>query len=381
MIYRMTKLMDICEIQGGYAFKSNSFQSEGIPVIRIGDIEDYKIELKHTTVFVEHSFLDRYSNFIINKDDILIALSGATTGKYGLYRSNNPALLNQRVGRIIPNKSKVYHKFIYYYMNILKDRILKKAGGAAQPNISPKDIKEFEIPLPPLETQKKIVDILDKAQEIIDKRKEQIEKLDEFIQSVFLDMFGDPIINPKKWGLKKLGEIAKITMGQSPKGSSYNNEGNGTPLLNGPTEFGEKYPVEKQWTIEPKKLCETGDILFCVRGATAGRMNFANKEFCIGRGLAAIKAHNKSNQNYIYLILKNMYYHFQNTSDGSTFINIGKDKLSDIPIPITDDELQNKFAAIVEKTEQQKELLQKSLTEMENNFNSLMHRAFKGDLF
>jgi len=373
--------MDICEIQGGYAFKSNSFQSEGIPVIRIGDIEDYKIELKHTTVFVEHSFLDRYSNFIINKDDILIALSGATTGKYGLYRSNNPALLNQRVGRIIPNKSKVYHKFIYYYMNILKDRILKKAGGAAQPNISPKDIKEFEIPLPPLETQKKIVDILDKAQEIIDKRKEQIEKLDEFIQSVFLDMFGDPIINPKKWGLKKLGEIAKITMGQSPKGSSYNNEGNGTPLLNGPTEFGEKYPVEKQWTIEPKKLCETGDILFCVRGATAGRMNFANKEFCIGRGLAAIKAHNKSNQNYIYLILKNMYYHFQNTSDGSTFINIGKDKLSDIPIPITDDELQNKFAAIVEKTEQQKELLQKSLTEMENNFNSLMHRAFKGDLF
>src|SRR5699024_10977860 len=121
--------------------------------------------------------------------------------------------------------------------------------------------------------QKEIIDTLNKAQNLIDKRQQQIEALSSLKQSIFLDMFGDPFLNNKGWGVTPLKELSEIVMGQSPPGDSYNELGEGTPLLNGPTEFKEVNPVEKQWTTNPKRFSEKGDILFCVRGATAGRMN------------------------------------------------------------------------------------------------------------
>jgi type I restriction enzyme S subunit len=87
----------------------------------------------------------------------------------------------------------------------------------------------------------------------------------------------------------RLGTQSIIVMGQSPPGESYNKNGIGIPLLNGPTEFGPEHPIEQQWTTHPTQLCQRGDILFCVRGATAGRLNVADKEYCLGRGVAAIR--------------------------------------------------------------------------------------------
>ena len=88
----------------------------------------------------------------------------------------------------------------------------------------------------------------------------------------------------------KLGEVCEIVMGQSPKGDTYNSEGNGVPLLNGPTEFGFTHPNVTIWTTDPKKICKAGDLIFCVRGSTTGRMNWADKEYCLGRGVGAFRA-------------------------------------------------------------------------------------------
>ena len=96
------------------------------------------------------------------------------------------------------------------------------------------------------------------------------------------------------WEIKNLGEVSEIIMGQSPEGVSYNIEGIGSPLINGPVEFTEKYPVKIKWTSKPTKFCQVADILFCVRGSTTGRMNIANDTYCIGRGIAAIRANKKS---------------------------------------------------------------------------------------
>src|SRR5688572_21735179 len=90
--------------------------------------------------------------------------------------------------------------------------------------------------------------------------------------------------------LSTLGQQAIVIMGQSPPGKSYNRDGKGVPLLNGPSEFGVVYPREVQWTTQPVRFCLRGDVLFCVRGATAGRLNVADKQYCIGRGLAAVRA-------------------------------------------------------------------------------------------
>ena len=92
-----------------------------------------------------------------------------------------------------------------------------------------------------------------------------------------------------EWKESNLSEVAMIIMGQSPQGETCNVNGKGLPLLNGPTEFGIKSPTPIQFTIDPKKKCQIGDVLFCVRGSTTGRMNWADKVYAIGRGLAAIR--------------------------------------------------------------------------------------------
>ena len=103
----------------------------------------------------------------------------------------------------------------------------------------------------------------------------------------------------------KLADVAHVIMGQSPDGTTYNKNGVGVPLLNGPAEFGATTPIAVQWTTEPTKTATAGDILFCVRGNTLGRQNIADKEYVIGRGLAAIRARkDKADTDYIGLWLR-----------------------------------------------------------------------------
>jgi len=123
------KLKDVCEINGGYAFKSTQYKAEGTPLIRIGDISEKIVEISDGSVYIDDD-INKYDKFIIKKGDILIALSGATTGKFGIYNYDEVALLNQRVARISPNEL-VDNSYLFHYMNKLKDIIYSKALGCA----------------------------------------------------------------------------------------------------------------------------------------------------------------------------------------------------------------------------------------------------------
>jgi type I restriction enzyme S subunit len=152
--------------------------------------------------------------------------------------------------------------------------------------------------------------------------------------------------------LSKLCKHAEIVMGQSPPGNSYNLEGVGTPLLNGPTEFGPIHPVERQWTSAPTKICQAGDILFCVRGATAGRTNVADKQYCLGRGLAAVRAKpNHLDSRFLHCVLSAGYERFQSLGVGSTFINISNEMLSDFAVPLVPLDEQRRIAAILDQAD------------------------------
>jgi type I restriction enzyme, S subunit len=152
--------------------------------------------------------------------------------------------------------------------------------------------------------------------------------------------------------LSKLGEEATIIMGQSPPGDSYNQDGRGAPLLNGPSEFAAVHPVEKQWTTSPTKFCQAGDVLFCVRGATAGRVNVADKEYCIGRGLAAIRGNaGKFDSGFLRYVLANGYSTFQMRGVGSTFINISAEELAKFPVPALPLPEQRRIAEILDKAD------------------------------
>lgn len=150
----------------------------------------------------------------------------------------------------------------------------------------------------------------------------------------------------------RLGAQAIVIMGQSPPGESYNKKGIGVPLLNGPTEFGPAHPIEQQWTTSPTKLCKRGDILFCVRGATAGRLNIADKVYCLGRGVAAIRAiAGKFDERFLLHVLRSGYAKFQARSVGSTFINISSEELSNFEVPLVPFSDQRRIAAILDQTE------------------------------
>lgn len=139
---------------------------------------------------------------------------------------------------------------------------------------------------------------------------------------------------PEDWEAESLGYISEVVMGQSPVGTSYNQDGYGIPLINGPTEFTEKYPIKKQWTTEPTKICKAGDLLLCVRGSSTGRMNISNDEYCIGRGIAAIRAKRGADTKFITFQIDSAIQKLLALSAGSTFPNVDGKSIRSITIPL-----------------------------------------------
>ena len=127
---------------------------------------------------------------------------------------------------------------------------------------------------------------------------------------------------PEEWEVNELGDATEVVMGQSPVGTSYNRSGTGAPLINGPTEFTEMYPIKIQWTSQPTKFCKKGDVLLCVRGSSTGRINISNDEYCIGRGVAAIRAKSCADKSFITFQVDSAVKKILALTTGSTFPNI-----------------------------------------------------------
>lgn len=388
------KLNQVCKILNGYAFKSEEYQSEGVPLLRISNFDGGEVVVDDKSIYVDQSFLKTKTDFIVEKGDILIALSGATTGKYGIYNYDFPTLLNQRIGLIKSSaSSKLLGKYFYHFLNILKDEILRKAGGAAQPNISTKTIGELEIPLPPLPQQQKIANILDAADALRQNDKALIAKYDELTQALFLDMFGDVRKNEKGWKQIALEKICDV--GSSRRVFVDELVEEGVPFYRG-TEIGQMsineninpslfitsvhYENLKKETGVP----EIGDLLMpsiCPDGRIFEVTNDNPFYFKDGRVLW-IKV-NKSNINSVYLKkhLKAIFaVDYSKIASGTTFAELKIFALKKLILHYPPIELQNQFADRVAVIEKQKAIAQKSLEKSENLFNSLLQKAFKGEL-
>jgi type I restriction enzyme S subunit len=211
--WRSRQLSDICFISSGYAFKSNYFKNTGIPVIRISDIQQERVSSVNS-VRVNAKLNDFEEKFLVHKGDILIAMSGATTGKMGIYTDDEVVLLNQRVGNFLfycdDNNLK---KYVYYYLNLIAKDILKRAGGAAQPNIGKSQLENIKINLPPLIEQKRIVAKIESLFSRLDSAKDSLERVRQEIkryrQSVLKAVFEGKLTNVILQN-KELGSLVKI---------------------------------------------------------------------------------------------------------------------------------------------------------------------------
>jgi type I restriction enzyme S subunit len=220
-------------------------------------------------------------------------------------------------------------KFLFYLLHNTK--LSRYAGGAAQPLVTQTVLKQVEVEVPPLPTQRRIASILSAYDELIENNQRRIKILEEMARSLYREWFahfrfpGHDKVNmvpsplgpiPQGWEVKKLGELATVTMGLSPKGDTYNDEEDGTPLVNGPVEFGDRFTKRAKWTTEPTKFCKEGDLVVCVRGSTTGKYVKSDGVYCLGRGVCGISS---KYQCFIDLLFENELPTLLGQTSGSTF--------------------------------------------------------------
>jgi type I restriction enzyme S subunit len=180
-----------------------------------------------------------------------------------------------------------------------------------------------------------------------------------------------------KWETGMLGDIADLVMGQSPTGETCNESGIGVPLLNGPTEFGGSHPRPVQFTTDPRKFADLGDLLFCVRGSTTGRMNWADQRYAIGRGLAAIRSkHGKEYSHFVRAVIDANLPRLLASATGSTFPNVSREQIREIECNIPPLAEQKAIAAILGALDDKIELNRRMNATLEGMARALFQSWF-----
>lgn len=288
-----------------------------------------------------------------------------------------------------PRSPNISTDYFYYLLSSqeLKSEMGKQAAGAVVKNLNSDIVRNIEVKYPNLPTQTKIAKILDKADQIRQKRKKAIELADEFLRSLFLEMFGDPVVNPKGWEVEKLVNlsVAKPTYGAGASAISYNHKFRYiriTDILENGTLNNDKKSAEIDEKEIEKYLLNDGDILFARSGATVGKTflftDKIEKSIYAGYLIRFQINKNKVLPEYIFNFTKTAAYQSWVKSHIKTVAqpNINAQQYSDLEIIIPPMEIQIKFVEIVNKIEKYKENLGKQVQFSDELFNSLSQQYF-----
>ncbi|HFL8975352.1 TPA: restriction endonuclease subunit S, partial [Escherichia coli] len=266
MSCRYLKIEDFCSTgSGGTPSRSKPEYYEGgdIPWIKSGDLKDSKIY--EANEYITAAGLENSSAKIVEKDSILIAMYGATVGRLAILGIN--AATNQAICNIRPDTTIADMKYLYYFLKSKFSYFVENAVGGAQPNISQGLIKSLEVPLPSLDEQKRIADILDKAAGVCQKREQAIKLADDFLRAKFLEMFGTPANNIHRFPKGTIRDLVdSVNYGTSAKASIDSGE---YPILRmgnityqGRWDFTDLKYLDLSVKEKDKYLVKEGDLLF-----------------------------------------------------------------------------------------------------------------------
>ena len=247
-------------------------------------------------------------------------------------------------------------KFAYYFLQTMGFERLD--AGASNPSLNRNHIHTIPVLWPPLPVQRRIADILSAYDELMENSQRRIRILESMARALYREWFVHfrypghesvprvasplgPI--PQGWEVKKLGEVAVITMGLSPKGNTYNEEGDGTPLVNGPVEFGERFTKQVKWTTAPTKFCKESDLVVCVRGST-GKYVKSDGVYCLGRGVCGLSS---QYQCFVDQLFENELPTLLGQTSGSTFPSWTGPQLKNHPVLSPPPDLLARFEALV----------------------------------
>ncbi|MCL8350962.1 restriction endonuclease subunit S [Acinetobacter baumannii] len=330
-------------------------------------------------------------------DDVLLCVVGATCGKIN---KGFDGAIGRSVAAVRAKPEFIDKEYLYYFLQTWSLRLRAMSQGAAQTVITRDMIGNLEIYLPPLEEQRRIASILDQADELRQKRQQAIEKLDQLLQATFIDMFGDPVSNPKGWEVKKLSELSiKIHSGNTPKGGSENYVDQGIIFLRSQNVWKNKVILDDVAYIDAethskmmKSSVKHEDLLM----TKTGRINTENSS--LGRAAIYLGEDDSANINgHVYLIrikdgfnkyfilriltLPDYYEYIRSVCVGGIDKRqLNKEHIENFPIIQPPMELQNKFSNIVQVIESQKSKLLEQLDLAEYLFKTLQQKAFNGTL-
>jgi len=353
-------------------------------------------ETKNGTKIMKENYLQNGRYPIIDQGKELIA--GYSNKKDGIYE-NIPAIIFGDHTRVIKYidmpfflgadgvkllKSKISeidYKYLYYYLTTER---IPNTGY----NRHFKWLKEVCIPLPPLEVQRQIADVLDRASALIEKRKAQIEKLDLLVKSQFIEMFGDPVTNPKGWEIEKLEK-----MGELNRGVSKHRPRNDPKLLGG------KYPLIQtgdvanaglyltsytstysELGLKQSKIWSSGTLCITI-AANIAKTSILSFDACFPDSVVGFSPNGKTNTFFIYYWFGFLQKLLEEQAPESAQKNINLKILNDLDVICPPLPIQNEFTAFVERVEVQKALLKRSFEKLELNYQSLIQKCFREELF
>lgn len=336
------KLGEVCEFINGFAFKSSLFSQSGEAVIRITNINSGKVtfdDLKYIKLD-DYPELDRYK---VEKNNILVAMSGATTGKIGYQYEDRIGYLNQRVGKFIPDESKVKRRFLFHFLYNIESELFSLAtGSGAQPNLSSEAIKKIDIPIPSLEIQERIVKILDKftnyvtelQSELQSRTKQYTYYRDKLLSEEYLAKVTKEMEEDRRLNIVQLEEVVTIKNGKDWKKLGQGN----IPVYGSGGEMGvfvDKYSYDKPTVLIPRK--GSIDNVFYLDKP------FWNVDTIFHTEIDGSKLIPK----YFYYFIE--HYDLNKLSDNSTRPSLTQSTLNKLKIPLPPLSLQNKIVKVLDK--------------------------------
>jgi type I restriction enzyme S subunit len=397
--WQLKRLEEVCRFQNGFAFKSNRFTEIGYPILRISNIQDEEIETRRVVYFNPDDYKENLEKYRVVNGDLLIAMSGATTGKIGFNTTDQVFYLNQRVGKFEPRQS-ISKQYLFYFLSTMVEESLRISAGSAQPNLSTEQIKNFEIPCPTLPEQQRIVGILDDAFNSIATAKANAEQnlqnaralFESHLQSVFTQRsLSNAEGRGESWVEKRLGEVYDVRDGthDSPKYHAT-----GFPLITSKNlkreglSFEDVNLINEQdyAKINQRSVVHKGDVLFAMIG-TIGNPTLVTVEpkFAI-KNVALFKISHGQSGAFLkhYLASGWVISKMMQEAKGTTQKFVGLGYLRDFPInvpPLAKQlEVVERLDELSAETQRLKSLYQRKLAALDELKKSLLHQAFSGML-
>lgn len=371
--FSYVKISDIGTVTTGRTPKTSKANNYGNDYMFIGPTDLHKhFFITESERMVTQQGFDSIKSSTLNGVSVLVGCIGWDMGNVGIVDA--ACVTNQQINSITNIKDSYNPYYIYYWLKTKKDFLFSQATVTRTPILNKSTFSNIEIYIPSeRSSQDGLVEILiaiDKKIELNNQINAELEAMAKtlydywFVQFDFPDAEGKPykssggkmVYNetlkrgiPYGWQAKVLADIANITMGQSPSGTSYNSQGMGTIFFQGSTDFGWLFPTTRQYTTEPNRMAKKGDILLSVR-APVGTMNIAKDDCCIGRGLAALNSKTGSDGFLFYVMQYYKQIFDYRNSEGTTFGSITKDDLHSLPLAYPTSDLLNKYDEIVSQS-------------------------------